>query len=70
MISFGIYILATVWSVPTDFFRVTGIVVVLFGIILILIAHMGMQGIGMQNKRYGRMNVGAVDEKFGGVVVR
>eukprot|EP01035_Chromulina_nebulosa_P003310 gene3310-4514_t len=53
LIAFGIYILVTDWSVPTDFFRGAGIMVVLFGIILLMIAHMGLQGIGKQNERYG-----------------
>lgn len=53
LIAFGIYILVTDWSVPTDFFRGAGIIVALFGIILLMIAHMGLQGIGKQNDRYG-----------------
>ena len=54
LIAFGIYILVTDWSVPTDFFRGAGIIVILFGIILVMIAHMGLQGIGQQNAHYGR----------------
>ena len=54
LIAFGIYILVIDWSVPTDFFRAAGIMIVLFGIILLLMAHMGLQGIIQQNARYGK----------------
>jgi len=54
LIAFGMYLIFADWgSLEPGFFRAAGIITSLFGIIIVTISHMGIQGVFQQNQQYG-----------------